>query len=202
MGPEPGAFARKLQEPVALPGWGRVFLGFMAASVVAQLLLITLSVARMLPHLRVFLNSTYLGLFLHWGFGGIGCLLFLALFGLALRRRKRLHLAVLGLSAFAVLLHGFLNFALQLLFSAPPASSLPGFGRSVWALLQPGHATAFLALGVELLRIAGAVPSPAFWNLLRTAHLLDAAAVAGLYLLLWVQSGTGKTDGDPAAGSV
>lgn len=201
MGPEPGVFSRRLQEPVVLPGWGTAFLAVMAASVVAQLLLITLSVARMLPHLRVFLNSAYLVLFLHWGFGALGCLAFLALFGQAFRRPKRLHLALLGLSAFAVLLHGFLNFAFQLLFSST-ASLLPGLGRSLWALLQPGHATSFLTLGVELMRLAGAAPFSNFWQVLRLAQLLDAGAVAVLYLLLWIRSGAVKTDGAPPAGSV
>lgn len=185
MVPEP--VARKLLEPAELPVWGKYFLGFMAASVVAQLLLITLSVARVLPHLRLFLKPAHLGLFLYWGFAGLGCLGFLALFWSAFRRLRRIHLAVLGLAAFAVLLHGFLAFALQLLLGTPGSDS--GLGRSVWGLLQPGHATSFLILGLELLRTVGGIHFPVFGRLLRVLFLLDAVAVAGLYLLLWVQAG-------------
>lgn len=191
MAPESAPFARKLLEPTVIPVWGNYFLGFMAASVVAQLLLITLSVARILPHLQLFLKPAHLGLFFYWGFAGLGCLGFLALFWSAFRRPRRIHLAVLGLAAFAVLLHGFLAFALQLLLGASGPDS--GLARSVWGLLQPGHATTFLTLGLELLRTVGGVAFPVYGRLLRYLFLLDAAAVAGLYLLLWVQAGPERT---------
>lgn len=186
MAPDPGAsLARRLREPVRLPGWGRPFLALMAASVVAQLLLVTLSVARALPHHRIFLQPAYLWLVAYWVCGGLGCLVFLGLFGLAFRQTRRAHLAVLGLAAFAVLLHAFLAFALQLLLGAGPFS---GLGRGLWALFQPGHATAFLALGVESLRLFGVPSLPGLGGVFRVLFLVDAAVVAGLYLLLWLQS--------------
>jgi len=194
MAPEPGPYARKLREPVEVPPWGRFFLGVMAASVVAQLMLITLSLARVLPHHRIFFQAAYLGLILHWVFGGIGCLAFLAVFWQAFRRARRLHFVILGLAAFAVLLHVFLAFAVQLLFGGPGLDPLASLGRSVWALFQPGHATAYLTLGFELLRTAGWEPFPAFGRSLRPLFLLDAAAVAALYLLLWAQLRTAPAE--------
>jgi hypothetical protein len=151
-------------------------------------MVITLSMARVLPHYRVFLERAHLGLFFQWLFGGIGCLAFLATFLQVFRRPRRLHLAILGLAAFAVLLHAFLAFALQLLFGPSGPDPLSSLGRSVWALLQPGHGTAYLTLGFELLRTVGFLPVPAYWRALRFLFLLDAAVVAALYLLLWAQA--------------
>lgn len=183
---EPGRpLARRLREPVRLPGWGRPFLALMAASVVAQLLLITLSVARALPHHRIFLQPAYLWLVAYWACGGLGCLVFLGLFLQALRQARRAHLAILGIAAFAVLLHAFLASALQVLLGPGPVA---GLGRGLWAVFQPGHATAFLTLGIELLRLAGAHAFPGYGSVLRALFLVDAAAVAGLYLLLWAQA--------------
>lgn len=181
----PEAVHRRLLEPVELPGWGRPFLACMAASVVAQLLLITLSLARVLPHLRAFLQAAPLALMSYWLFGGLGCLVFLALFGFVFRRTCRLQLAILGLAAFAVLLHGFVAFALQLLVGGGP---MAGLGRGVWALFQPGHVTALPTLLLELLRTLGRGPFSGYWRALRFLFLVDTAAVAALYLLLWLQA--------------
>lgn len=187
MAPDPGSsLARRLREPVRLPGWGRPFLVLMAASVVAQLALITLSVARALPHLRIFLQPAYLWLIAYWACGTLGCLAFLGLFWRALKRPRRAHLAILGLAAFAVLIHAFLAFALQLLLGPGPFS---GLGRGLWALFQPGHATAFLTLGVEAMRLLGGLPFAGFGRALRVLFVVDAAVVAGFYLRLWLQAG-------------
>jgi hypothetical protein len=181
---------QRLLQPVELPSWGRIFLGFMAAAVLAQLLLITLSVSRALPHFRFMLNPAYLGVVIFWVCGGIGCVAFLGLFWRTFRQPKRIHLAILGLAAFAVLFHAFLNIALRLLFGPPSLGLLAGLGRSLWALGQPGHATAFLTLGLDLLGLFGMEPWPAYWKFLKFIFLADAAGVAVLYLLLWTQAKT------------
>jgi len=179
-----GDLAARLREPVRLPRWGRPFLLLMAASVVAQLVVITLSVARALPHFRVFLRQDYLWLLVYWGSGGLGCLAFLGLFGHALRRVRRAHLAVLGLAASAVLLHAFLALALQVLLG----HGAPGPLRSLWAVFQPGHASAFLVLGLEAVRLLGTQVWLGSGAAMRFLFMVDSAVVASLYLLLWLQA--------------
>jgi len=167
----------------------------MAMAVLAQLLLVTLSVARALPHFQLMLAPAFFGVLSFWISSGIGCVAFLGLFWRALRQPKRLHLAILGLAAFAVLFHAFLAFALRLLVGPPSPAPLASLGRSFWALCQPGHGTAFLSFGLDLLGLFGVEPWPAYWKSLKFIFLADAAGVAVLYFLLWAQAKTCRPHG-------